>query len=102
MLCLLLLQSLREIEETLAVFVADSLLAMIRHLVSNCDLTLIRSMHFLRQELDLLMMEIAWTDQLSSVDTLLISCDFCSRLALDSASCLGLALYLASLIASLE
>ena len=88
MLCLLLLQSLREIEKTLAILVADSLLAMIRHLVSNSDLTLIRSVHFLGQELDLLMMEVAWTDQLSSVDTLLISCDFCSRLALDCASCL--------------
>ena len=53
MLCLLLLQSLREIKEALAVFIADSLLPVVCHLVSHCDLALVWGLdvHLLGQEL---------------------------------------------------
>ena len=75
---------------------------MIRQLVSNCDLALIWCVHLLRQELYLLMMKIARTDQLSPVDSLLIVRYVSSCLALHCVTYLGLCLYLASLIASLK
>lgn len=104
MLCLLLLQSLGEIKEALAVFVANSLLPVVCHLVSHCYLALVWGLdvHLLGQELDLLLMEIARADQLRPVNPLLVTRYVGSCLALHSPTGRTLRLHFGPLIASLE
>ena len=101
---LLMLQSLREIEEALTIFVTYRLLSMCCHLVPYSYLALVWSLnvHLLRQELNFLLMEIAWAYQLSPVDSLLIIWNISSCLALNCATCWCLWLKLVPLISSLE